>query len=116
MTVGGQDVLLMPSRSRSRSVALLPRVVPHEDVNESVTVRGPRHIWTDLARELADLAALGDLVDDPERAAVSGWICGTLTPRRISHSVTRHSSNRLATGGALIITYAILGSSLQQRH
>ena len=49
-----------------------PRVVPHEDVSESVKIRGPRYIWTDIPRELAELAGLGGLIEDPDKAAVSG--------------------------------------------
>ena len=36
---------------------------------------GPRYIWTDIPEELAELAGLTELLEDPDRAKVSGGSC-----------------------------------------
>ena len=49
-----------------------PRVQPHEIVPDAVAVHGPRFWWTVMPAELAELAGLTTLLDDPEKTAISG--------------------------------------------
>ena len=50
-----------------------PRVLPHEEVSESVEVSGDRFVWSEFPAELAELAKIPvDILTDPERAAVAG--------------------------------------------
>ena len=52
-----------------------PRIQPHETINDDVEVVGERSLWPELPQELARLAGLQDLVNDPERAALAGACC-----------------------------------------
>lgn len=67
-----------------------PRVLPHEEVPDSVEISGNHFIWTAFPAELADLAQIPqDVLTDPEHAAVAGVQHATI------HKKLRTSSTSL---------------------
>ena len=55
-----------------------PRVQPHEPLQNSIPVLGPRWIWTPFPFELAELAGMTELLIDPGRAAHAGRLVGQI--------------------------------------